>query len=329
MQSCRIEMASIPEYFGGKDIFITGGSGFIGKVLIEKILRSCPSVGKIYFLLRGKKGKSIEERLAVMKNMAVFDILRKFDPDALDKIIPIHGDVTELQLGMTASVRFDDSLKYSIILNVRGTREVVNLALEVENLSVFVHISTTYCNADKNVVEEKIYPSHADWRSSIELAEECDDDTLKSMTIKFIHPLPNTYTFAKSLSEHVVDDMCKGKIPAVIIRPSIVADISNRNTMYLLPSIQVNHLSVSYSGISQFNMTPFSIPIRLPKWSSDTKREAEAITYSPQIVDQITNFYPRYYYHISISFHSISLELICTYSAYLALQQEKSLPLVI
>ncbi|KAG5861920.1 hypothetical protein JTB14_012997 [Gonioctena quinquepunctata] len=92
-------MASIPEYFEGKDIFITGGSGFIGKVLIEKILRSCPSVGKIYFLLKSKKRKSIEERLAVIKNMAVFDILRKSNPDALDKIIPIHGDVTELQLG--------------------------------------------------------------------------------------------------------------------------------------------------------------------------------------------------------------------------------------
>ncbi|KAG5887300.1 hypothetical protein JTB14_007027 [Gonioctena quinquepunctata] len=233
-------MFSITEYFEGKDILITGGSGFIGKVLIEKILRSCPAVGKIYFLLRGKRGKSIEERLAVIKNMAIFDTLRKSDPSVLNKIIPINGDVTELQLGMSkkdrhsiinnvqiifhsaASVRFDDSLRYSIILNVRGTREVINLASEVKNLSVFVHISTTYCNIDKKVVEEKIYPPHADWRSTIELAEKYDDDILNAMATKYISPLPNTYTFAKSLSEHVVNDMCRGKISAVIMRPSIV-----------------------------------------------------------------------------------------------------------
>ncbi|KAG5887298.1 hypothetical protein JTB14_007025 [Gonioctena quinquepunctata] len=93
------EIASISEYFEGKDIFITGGSGFIGKVLIEKILRSGPAVGKIYFLLREKRGKSIEERLAVIKNMAIFDTLRKSDPSVLNKIIPINGNVTELQLG--------------------------------------------------------------------------------------------------------------------------------------------------------------------------------------------------------------------------------------
>ncbi|KAJ8973655.1 hypothetical protein NQ317_002929 [Molorchus minor] len=62
-----------------------------------------------------------------------------------------------------ASVRFDDFLKDAILLNTRGTRDVANLALEMENLAAFMHISTTYCNTDKQVVEEKIYPPHADW----------------------------------------------------------------------------------------------------------------------------------------------------------------------
>ncbi|KAG5860887.1 hypothetical protein JTB14_004571 [Gonioctena quinquepunctata] len=120
-----------------------------------------------------------------------------------------------------ASVRFDDNLKYSIILNVRGTREVADLASEVRDLSVFVHISTTYCNTDQKVIEEKIYPPHADWKSSIDLAEKLDENILNAMATKYIEPLPNTYTFAKSLAEHVVNDMCKGKIKAVILRPSV------------------------------------------------------------------------------------------------------------
>lgn len=62
---------TIPEFFTGKTIFITGGSGFIGKVLIEKLLRSCPDLAQIYVLMRPKKGKSQEERLEQMINDSV------------------------------------------------------------------------------------------------------------------------------------------------------------------------------------------------------------------------------------------------------------------
>lgn len=36
---------------------------FLGKLLIEKLLRSCPDVKNIYVLMRAKRGKTIEERL--------------------------------------------------------------------------------------------------------------------------------------------------------------------------------------------------------------------------------------------------------------------------
>ena len=40
--SATIESSAIAEYFKGKCIFITGATGFIGKQLVEKIVRSCP-----------------------------------------------------------------------------------------------------------------------------------------------------------------------------------------------------------------------------------------------------------------------------------------------
>uniref|UniRef100_A0A6P7GZH3 Fatty acyl-CoA reductase n=1 Tax=Diabrotica virgifera virgifera TaxID=50390 RepID=A0A6P7GZH3_DIAVI len=120
-----------------------------------------------------------------------------------------------------ASVRFDDFLKDAIILNVRGTREVAKLALDLKNISIFVHISTAYSNCDKLVVEEKLYPALANWRDAIKIAEECDPKTLEVLSQKYISPLPNTYTFAKSLGEHVINELCQGKIPVVITRPSV------------------------------------------------------------------------------------------------------------
>jgi hypothetical protein len=36
--------------------------GFVGKVLLEKLLRSVPNLKQIYILIRVKKGSSINER---------------------------------------------------------------------------------------------------------------------------------------------------------------------------------------------------------------------------------------------------------------------------
>lgn len=120
-----------------------------------------------------------------------------------------------------ASVRFDDPLKHAILTNVRSTREIIKLALDTKNLSVFVHVSTTYCNVDKPVIEEKIYPSHGNWKEAIDFVQKADEQLVNTMTQKYIYPLPNTYTYAKSLAEQTVLEMCKSKIPAIIVRPAV------------------------------------------------------------------------------------------------------------
>jgi len=50
-------MSELEQFYCAKNLLITGTTGFVGKVLLEKILRDMPSVGLIFLLVRPKKGK--------------------------------------------------------------------------------------------------------------------------------------------------------------------------------------------------------------------------------------------------------------------------------
>lgn len=92
------ELNSIQKFYKNKTIFITGGkndkltnemcgrgksfncnifwshrkaSGFMGKVLLEKLLYSCSDLKEIVILMRPKRGKSEAERVADFVNIPV------------------------------------------------------------------------------------------------------------------------------------------------------------------------------------------------------------------------------------------------------------------
>nr|XP_033328836.1 putative fatty acyl-CoA reductase CG5065 [Megalopta genalis] len=230
---------SIATFFTGRSVFVTGGVGFLGKVLIEKLLRSCPEIREIYLLIRPKKGNSAEERLKKAIELPLFDKLREQDPSIFAKLIPLNGDCSVERLGLSpedrqtlvdrvsvifhaaANVRFHQNLQLDVFSNVRSTRDICELGLEMKNMVALIHVSTAYSQCDKPVVDEVVYPPVADWKNVIEIAENLDQKLIATFSIKCLGNMPNTYTFSKRLAEQVIIDYSK-RLPCVIVRPSIV-----------------------------------------------------------------------------------------------------------
>ncbi|XP_012525416.2 fatty acyl-CoA reductase 1 [Monomorium pharaonis] len=231
---------SIPAFYAGQSIFLTGATGFLGKVLIEKILRSCPDVREIFLLMRPKKGLDVNQRLEKILNLPLFDKLREERPSSFKKLIPIPGNASEKVLGLSnehkqmlidrvtiiihgaASVKFNDSLKYAILTNIRSTRDICILAQSMKNIVALVYIGTAFANVNEPFIEEKVYSPIADWKKMIDVAELLDDEhTLNVFTAKFLDYAPNTYIFSKNLTESIIQEY-SSSLPCAIVRPSIV-----------------------------------------------------------------------------------------------------------
>ena len=63
--------SDIVGFYQDRSLFITGATGFMGKVLVEKLLRCCPGIKNIYLLMRPKAGNDIRTRLEEMINTKV------------------------------------------------------------------------------------------------------------------------------------------------------------------------------------------------------------------------------------------------------------------
>lgn len=63
---------SIAKFYSGKSIFITGATGFMGKVLVEKLLRDCSQVKRIYILVRMKRGGKFPKEFATLVSVKRF-----------------------------------------------------------------------------------------------------------------------------------------------------------------------------------------------------------------------------------------------------------------
>ncbi|TMW48065.1 hypothetical protein DOY81_006856, partial [Sarcophaga bullata] len=214
----------ISDFYKNSTILITGGTGFVGKVLIQKLLRSF-DVQKIYMLIRCKNNMTVEQRLEEFLNESIFDGIRNENSLALKKVHPVRANFNALDLdidpnersmlcnevsivfNVVASVKFNEKIGDAIDINVLGTKKILDLAMEMKNLKSFVHISTLYCNCNLKSIEEK-------------MSRIFDDETLEKFRTCLVGEMPNTYTMTKKCAENLVNHRAF-YLPAGIFRPPI------------------------------------------------------------------------------------------------------------
>lgn len=228
---------SLRSFYSGKVIFVTGATGFLGRVLLAKLMRM-GTLKEILVLTRPKKGKTNKERIDEILKGFLFEEMNKFDSKFKNKLRIINGDMEVENLGISsedreyiknnvdiiihsaATVRFDEQLRKAIAINILGTKSIVEIATEVKNLQSFVHISTAFSHCPQSEIQEEFYKPPIDYKLALKILKNLDDDFVNGITKRLINPWPNTYTFTKAIAEDLVRQY-HHKIPVIVVRPSL------------------------------------------------------------------------------------------------------------
>jgi nucleoside-diphosphate-sugar epimerase len=156
----------------GKTILLTGGTGFLGKVIIERLLRCAPALARVYVVIRPQHHPSAPPVAVATRfeteilDSAVFAALarehgREWPAFARSRIAPVAGDVSLPRLGLAdrdyealtgrvdliinaaASVTFDAAIDDAVRHNTQSVREVAAFARACRSAEL-LHVSTAY-----------------------------------------------------------------------------------------------------------------------------------------------------------------------------------------
>ena len=221
-------------------VLLTGSTGFVGKVVLEELLRRRDELGveRIYLLIRPRKHKSPRERFE--QDVATSPCFSRLKAGWRDLCEPIAGDMKHEGLGISAadtarlqseltqilhcaaSVDFGLPIADATEINITGALRVLTFAQSCPALRRLVQVSTAYVTpypGEGVPVEEKLVnlPFDAEEVYATIRAKRADEKALLAQTGH-----ANTYTFTKCVAE-VLLSRRRGNIPLTVVRPSVVS----------------------------------------------------------------------------------------------------------
>ena len=167
MESLATKSLSIKSTFAGRNVLVTGASGFVGKVWLAMLLDRVEDVGRVYVLLRRKGLRKAPKRFERIVNTSpVFAPLHAKHGANLSRFLAerievLDGDISEPDLGLTPAVAdrvrtdldlvvncaglvdFNPDPRDSLLTNVDGALNVAEFVSRSDRARM-VHVSTCY-----------------------------------------------------------------------------------------------------------------------------------------------------------------------------------------
>ena len=185
----------IADALKGKTILVTGTTGFLGKSIVEKCLRSIPDVGRINLAIRSSARRPAADRLEreVLSSPAFKRLKDQLGEDGFARLVKEKLAVIEIDLGVdgvgltdagrkqlaecevvihsAAAVEFDNPADLSAQTNLLGAARLVDAVKRAGSRPHLVHISTAYVGGQlRGVVrEEPPLDPGLNWRHEAEV----------------------------------------------------------------------------------------------------------------------------------------------------------------
>ncbi len=228
-------------------VLLTGASGFVGKVVLEALLRRREALGieRVLALVRAQDPEHADARLRTgVFGSACF----KAHPAGWEKRVEaLLGDVTRPWLGVpaearprvaaevthvihcAASVEFTLPLREALAVNTEGALHALELARACPRLEGYVGVSTAYVTPHQapygggvQRVPETLAPLPQDAETLHALLQRGTWSAGRERALLAETGHPNTYTLTKCLAEHLVARRA-ATLPVTLVRPSIVS----------------------------------------------------------------------------------------------------------
>ena len=142
---------------GGKNVFVTGVTGFLGQAVFERLLLDFPET-RITLLVRPQLGSSGRQRVESLMGRPTFNALRdKVGTDGIEAALEERVDVVDgdfsadgleipggldVVIHCAAAVAFDPPIDEGFLTNLVGAVRLYEAALANNPASHLLHVST-------------------------------------------------------------------------------------------------------------------------------------------------------------------------------------------
>ncbi|KAM0541745.1 hypothetical protein ACHAO7_010345 [Fusarium culmorum] len=221
-----------------RSILVTGATGFLGKVVVEELLRLREkyAVDEITVLLRRRGPLDAQTRF--QQQVTTSPCFASLTGDWTRFIHVVEGNLSNADCGLqardceqvcstvthiihtAACIKFDSTVAEALLSNVDSACNILALAKQCRNLRQLVVTSTAYVTPPKTgpIYEELVQlPCTAS-----KLESDLRNKILQKHEAIAATGHPNIYSLSKCLAEHLVCE-ARGPVPVTIVRPSIIS----------------------------------------------------------------------------------------------------------